>query len=429
MFDPSPTAPTTIGGIKSLATRIQRADGHQYSKALDAASRSAGFRNFAHARGQLIGSAEPSSAGVPLFITFYWRDIDSGLKGRETLTIHLSRPWGKFLTVSQFKHSRHLYDLSPRAPDHVEGMTLAPSQERARSLVCAAARTFMFMDATGLRPSGGHSRAYPRGESKNRIPHSDHPSTWFDPVGRGYLYVDEPYQAAVAGQKEIDERAMWALSMLYVISQPSWPGMYSPGQEAGTGSQIYLVNHVLNGVDLPAVTAALNALPAPPLASSWTGESASFPPLFSSPRQGEPLDVPEPSASRKASVVVNAHVPQRAPLSVHREVGSLLTRIASTARYRAGVRKNLGDISSMLDHKVAEEYEDDELGNEELVQLYYGEPSVDWFKHPTLEQRAHLLDEMQKLKSLLLQHFRHFHLLVDVLRKYKAAERSLQRWV
>lgn len=46
--------PKTLDGIKKLAKKIGRADGIPHNKALEIASRQAGYENFQHARKQLV---------------------------------------------------------------------------------------------------------------------------------------------------------------------------------------------------------------------------------------------------------------------------------------------------------------------------------------------------------------------------------------
>ena len=55
------------------------------------------------------------------------------------------------------------------------------------------------IDATGLVPSSGHTRAYPSGDDYNdrRPPGADHTHGWYHAATRSYVMVDEPYAPAV----------------------------------------------------------------------------------------------------------------------------------------------------------------------------------------------------------------------------------------
>lgn len=52
--DLSTIRPTTLDGIKRLATQIKKRDDIAHSAALDAAARQAGYSSFAHARKELL---------------------------------------------------------------------------------------------------------------------------------------------------------------------------------------------------------------------------------------------------------------------------------------------------------------------------------------------------------------------------------------
>lgn len=56
--------PSSIEGIKRLADRIEREESIKRAEALERASRSAGFSNYAHARRSLAESPRPRRGGT-----------------------------------------------------------------------------------------------------------------------------------------------------------------------------------------------------------------------------------------------------------------------------------------------------------------------------------------------------------------------------
>lgn len=255
--------PSTLEGIKRLAKTLKSEQGIQHARALDEAARLAGFENLRHARNVLVGvPATPKSksgrrrSGHRLFITVYWKNRIGGETGRETLTIWLSVPLNDLVTAAQMQMSRVLTHFRVEGPDHLARQNLVESQSQARERVCAAARVLDFMDATGLRPSKGHSRAYPKGDSSKSVPGEDHASVWFEPVAKRYLLVDEPYEGSVQGKG--DARAAWALRHGFDIKLTAWTGMYNPDG----GTRLYLIADAVKGVPLDPLVVALDSLPA-----------------------------------------------------------------------------------------------------------------------------------------------------------------------
>lgn len=184
--------PSTIDGIKRLAKSLKIEQSIQHAQALDAAAQAAGFQNFRHA-GNVLRAApkmERSHPGHRVFLTSYWKDRDGGATGRETLSIWLSVLWSDLITPLQLQNHRALADFRAEGPDQLAREHLQSSQSAARRAVCAAARALQFMDATKLRPSKSHSRAFPGGRSSNAVPGRDHYSIWYD--WRYYVYVRMP---------------------------------------------------------------------------------------------------------------------------------------------------------------------------------------------------------------------------------------------
>lgn len=216
--------PTSIVGIKRLANFLKAERGIPHHQALNEAARRAGFENFRHAGNKLPAHGRPSETPPShrLYITAFWKDRDSGARGREATWVDLSAPWADLVTKAQMQAQRSLVRLVPEADDHLAYQYMFSSQSEARRSACAAVRTFQFMDATKLRPTRAHSRVFPRGNYENAIPGKDHYGVWYDPVSKGYVFADEPYEPRA--MQYAAARAAWASEHDYEIAKPDWPG-------------------------------------------------------------------------------------------------------------------------------------------------------------------------------------------------------------
>lgn len=269
--------PNSIGGIKHRADSLRKAaPGLTRKQALDLSAQQAGFHNYAHARRMLSPDAT-----YPLTIRASWYDQDKGLRGMEELTIRLSKPWSELIRLEQLANSHRTSRLYRGIePDTLEfRYGRGHTQESGRRMVCEAARAFAFMDATGLRPSSGRSRAYPRNSAarygERAIPGEDHSGVWFDPKTKAYLIVDEPYISTINAIAERGHaaRQQWCEQHGYSMAMPDWPGMYNPDG----GTRLFLFSSNAKGVPLGPVVAALNALPSPVVAGDWPGTSSVVP--------------------------------------------------------------------------------------------------------------------------------------------------------
>lgn len=127
--------------------------------------------------------------------------------------------------------------------------------DSALALACKAARTLQFMASTGLGPS---SKSMPiRGDFGRDLPGRDHGSSWYDPIEKRYLFVDEPYAAAAKDRQQ--EHSAWSLPNRWEIAKPLWAGMYYPEG----GSELYLISDGQKGLPLGPVLLALSRMPAP----------------------------------------------------------------------------------------------------------------------------------------------------------------------
>ncbi|WP_294254850.1 DUF5623 domain-containing protein [uncultured Comamonas sp.] len=431
--------PSTLDGIKRLAKLLKTERGIKYLPALDEAAQLAGFQNFRHARNVL--RATPKSGrprpGHRIFLTAYWKSREDGTSGRETLTIELSAQWGDLITPLQLQNHRALVHFRSEGPDHLALEPLLGTQSEARRAVCAAARALHFMDATKLRPSKSHSRAYPGGRSSNAIPGRDHYSIWYDRETKRYLFVDEPYEKAVDGK--VQEREAWAKRHGFAIIKPKWAGMYAPD----IGSRLYLVADEKKGIPLGPIAAALDKLPVPIIEDSWEGESASMMPFFVSPgtiakaaAAKEKPKLPRKSSGQRNSVgYVQTFVgPQRRPkgrmpVEAHAQVGRLLKSVLVATYHRKGVYNRVNAIRGELDEWTQREYDRAELPSEQFFELYYHESGSTFSRSLTETERARHVESLGQAKDLLGEHYPDSPPLRTLLKKVDAAVKSLQSWV
>ncbi|CAM0555446.1 hypothetical protein EHLJMEHL_00604 [Vreelandella titanicae] len=430
--------PSTLDGIKRLAKSLKTERGIQHARALDDAAQAAGFQNFLHASKilRVVPKPEQSRPEHRLFLTSYWKDRESDASGRETLIIWLSVPWGDLITPSQFQNHRALVRFRAEGPDHLASEYLQPTQSGARRAVCAVARVLQFMEATKLRPSKSHSRAFPGGRSSNAVPGRDHYSIWYDRESKRYLFVDEPYEGAV--ERRAQERDAWAKQHGFAIVKPGWAGMYAPN----VGSRLYLIADETKGVPLQPIVTALDKLGSPIVEDVWSGMSAPMTPFFVSPgTNAKATEVkkkpkaPHKSCSQHNSVeYVQTFVgPRRRPkgrlpINVHAEVGRLLKSVLLATYYRKGVYNRINAVRSELDEWAQQEYKHDELPNEQFFELYYRESGSIFLRSLVESERLRHAQSLARGGELLVEHYPDCPPLRSLLKKVDAAAKSLQSW-
>lgn len=431
--------PSTLDGIKRLAKSIKAERGIQHVQALDEAARSASFENFRHARNVLPPGAASQRARPRhrVFLTMYWRDNESDTGGRETLTLWLGSPWNSLIRPEQLEFHRALICFRPDGPDHLACAELTHSQSDARRSICAAARTLEFMDATGLRPSKSHSRAFPGGRSRNAVPGRDHYSVWYDSDTKRYLFTDEPYEAAA--QSQAAERAAWAERHAFTIVKPSWTGIYNPDG----GTRLYLIADSQKGIPLAPVAAALDQLPTPIAEATWNGESAPSMPYFVSPgtitRAETVLAVPDrprfASTGKRNSVgyVQTFAGPQRRPkgkmpIEAHAKVGGLLKSVLVESHHRKGVYNRVDSVRCELDEWVQREYSRSELPSDQFFDLYYHETGGSFARTVSRNERLRHVAGLEDVKNILTEHYPDSPPLRTFLNKLDGAIKSMQTW-
>lgn len=419
--------PTSILGILRLAKQLKKELGVSLSQAQDEAAKRAGFHNLTHAQ-RMIGQRPPLTEKVSrrhrVFISAHWVDRDTSQSGREVWWVDLSKPYADLVTRMQMREQSAMARLEPRAQDHLFFDYRCESSERARHYICRALRAFQFVDATKLRPSKAHSRVYPGGSSNNAIPGRDHYTAWYEPVSKGYVFVDEPYEPSAL--RNADARAAWAAEHGYDVVKPNWPGMYSPGEPSG--SRLYLVASLKDGPPLAALAQALNKLPSPLTQEEWKGESMRGLNPFVSPAT---LQSPEPKVTpaRKVAVRVPQQPrPNRMPIITHEEIGRQLKAIHAETFHREGVRNRLDEVRNTLDDWIQREYTPLQLPMEQFSEVYYGSaPKTTFEKSLSPERREQHIAELGEVKSILEQHYSDA-LLRQVASRINRAVKSLETW-
>ncbi|CAN5512144.1 hypothetical protein BH10PSE6_BH10PSE6_09090 [soil metagenome] len=379
-----PICPSTLVGIKRYAKTIKSAHGLTHARALDAAAVAGGYQNFTQARRQLRDPAGPAPPAHLAYISVMWRERETKGSGQEILSVSLRSPLNDLVKPHHLKAARHFGAFKFAAPDHLAHDIVVSSQSDARRRACAAARTLAFMQATSLRPSKGHSRAYPGGDSRKAVPGHDHASVWFDLATKAYVYADEPYGPAV--KRRIAERQAWADEHDWVIVRSKWAGMYNPEG----GCELYLATDKVKGFDLAAAAEALNALPIPFVERDWDGRSEPMFPPFFSPAANIAVAArglaPKPPAKRGQNATVGYRMvlmhnerrrpAVRMPVEGHKEVGRLLKLAIRDLSDRKRIYKPLNSVRSDLDDWVQCEYSRTELSDAVFFDLYYHEHAL-----------------------------------------------------
>jgi hypothetical protein len=398
--------------MKRYSKTLNASQGLPHAKALDADALAGGYQNYAHARRQLDNVPASTPAHLA-FISVMWRERQAKANGQEILTVRLNRPLTELVKPNHLKVARHFGAFRFAAADHLAHDLVASSQSDARRRACAAWRSLTFMEATGLRPSAGRSRAYPRGDFMNAVPGHDHASEWFDPATKAYVYVDEPYLRAVEGRQK--EREAWADEHGWAIVRSDWLGMYNPDG----GCELYLAADKAKGFDLVATAKTLNALPPPFVEADWDGRSAPMVPPFFSPAAEAVAACPRPEPKARGKRGPNATVgyrmvlmrgerrrpATRMPVEGHMEVGRLLKSVIYDMRAQKKVYNALNGVRSDLDDWVQCEYDREELSSDVFFDLYYHEDEVPQTALTGVARLAHHASKLAEAKRILARHY------------------------
>jgi hypothetical protein len=401
--------PTTIEGIKRLASRLGKRDGIRRGEALDAAAAQAGFPSYFQAHNQLARPpAVPQTYDA--FISVYWAEA-RGREGQELLVVPLGKKLAELVTPRQLYTSRYFHGLKFVADDHLGRGARAKSQEEAREWACEAARLLTFLDVTGLKPSKSRARIYPQGKSANAVPRLDHYSRWYHRETGAYVLADEPYDAV--GSSLEAERKAWAARHGWQVGRTSWAGMYRPGE-----TLLYLTADGAKGFDLVAMIAALDRLPPAVVPETWSGRSLAFDDEISTPagRTVRPPR-PKPAKPRPKRGPTEWYVepfsgrhrqkPSAAmPVEAHAEAGLLLRTVLGTDLPSWRLHDRLVDVRARLDEWAEVEYAPTGLDDETIRALYFGGPEARVFKEPDPFDAKAAIEQLQRVKAILQQHYR-----------------------
>ncbi len=246
-------SPTTITGVKRLASQLKKSKGIKHSDALELASKAAHCESFRHAQRTLPIGGNPNNK-LYILLTRYWYDKDSRPSlGRETLRVQLSIPISELCAKNTLKYARGFGDLRMVADDHFVCDSVDHSQDYARDRLCTAERSLRFMEHTGLIPNRDQ-RKYPKLLDRDDLPNTDHPTSWIDQENGQFVLVDEPY----GNVPDADARSAWASRNGWRVEKSSWPGMYYPYQ-----CDLYVCADITSGYDIEALIAKIDAMPAP----------------------------------------------------------------------------------------------------------------------------------------------------------------------
>lgn len=370
--------PSTLDGIKRLASQIKKTEGVRHHQALDVAAQAASFENFRHARNTLSSARHHDYRKLnrELFLTIYWYDQDSSSIGRETLRIEFAKSLSELCTKSDRKFSRDLSRFRLVADDHLVSDDLSQSQDFARRKICSTVRELRFMEATGLKPSRG---SYTRGandDPADRLPRRDHVTLWQDPNSGQSILVDEPYMDAVVDE----DRQAWAEYHGWHLRAAEWPGMYFPYH-----CSMFVATDASTGYDFDGLMRKIDSIPAPVTDEDWPGTSVYDHETFLSPlaitandkrrakakggiyrfssKTTVPLDHYSPNNKRKPNAVM--------PIPSHQKVGRMLKAILHSPNVRWSVRSRMNNLRSELEDWLNLECGKKHLQDHEFFDVYY----------------------------------------------------------
>lgn len=432
--------PTTIVGIKRYATQLKKLQKTSHNESLNLAAEAAGFQNFRHAQKSLkdleprITSLLPHS-GKNIYLSAYWKDKKDGTSGQELITVRLSVDLTVLHSPKNRINSYAISSFRNSGPDHLEYKFAATSQAEAREKICKAIRVLQFVDATKLRPSSAHRKVLPKGDYNNAIPGQDHASVWYDSISKGYVLVDEPYEAAAA--KEEAKRSLWAERHGQVIRKSKWRGMYYPEM-----CQIFLISSLDKGVPLDPIIQALDSLPAAMTPELWSGETIPALPPFISPgaiakdKKLKAKPRPKPTTGPLKTVQYSLALTglKRRPktkvsLEVHKSIGSRISSILMRTYERKGIYNSLNSVRCELDNWVQCEYPStEELSMQDFNNLYYSSSKqLDRRKYDEQLRLEHFV-KLKEIKKLLTENYPDCEPLRKLIKLVKRAESSLESW-
>lgn len=383
--------PSNVGGIKQLAKKISHERGITYTKALDEASRQAGYENFVHARRQIKKQPglDPASVHLfPVYLSAHWqgphRNAD-GTKaagpryGREVLRIDLARPLPAIVARHRVQRARALSGFRAEYADHLEHRTDLHGQKAARDALAAAARCLRFMEATGLQPVSTQ-RCRDALRPLSDLPGRAHVIQWFDPVTLECILFDEPYAGTLPHHAA--KRLKWLENEGMHEIPLRWEGLCLPGECAPrlVGPDEHVLRRIAANVDVivPVGDTRLLAF-----------ETGSYGDDFVSPQRqiARTPRRPRPGPSWKnhkgaapyggAPGIRSRWRPAKSmPLELHKKLGPVLQRLSSGGSW--AVNDRLRVVRSNLEEWVIKEHG---IEHPNLVhEIYYDGPTHSFYR-------------------------------------------------
>lgn len=396
--------PTTLEGIKSLASQIRRQQGVKHAVALDEAARAANFQNY---RGALRLLTKNGGSGPQHYVllTMYWSDRESGYRaGRETLRVELSKPLFEICEKSSLKRVRGFGNLRMVAADHLVCDSVASSQASARDDLLTAERSLRFMEHTGLRK--GKRGQKPYSSKTGELPGADHYTEWVDPVNGQLILIDEPYSTAA----DDTERSAWAARNGWLLVKSTWPGMYYPYQ-----CDLFVATRAGSGYDLDNLLAKIDGIPLPTRQEDWDGDSALSWETYVSPMATTPQDIRRARcrgtiypASSATSLPYDFRMgtSRRRPkgslgIPGHVEAGRIIKAIIQSRQRPWGVYTRLNSLRSELENWMNIEIGPGGLPGPEFFDVYYRQTKGDQARETQAQTKAGVIEMLVELKTML----------------------------
>jgi hypothetical protein len=421
--------PSSLEGIKSLASEIKKGQAQPHNVALNAAAKQAGYSNYPHALRELKKSARQSS----IFLTVYWLDPKSFDRGRETLRVSLPTNLNRILQRKQFRLLRGLGLFRQVNDDHFVVDRLLESQRQARSLACEAARTCQFLSYSGLRPPSRDHKIDAFLQLKRTFPDLDHATDWFDPITGTLLFTNEPYEDRFESLSE--ERLDWCERSGWQVAQVDWAGMYFPNQ-----CNLMLVAPGEVGIRLQELANKIAQAPDPYDEDAWVGESVDSLDTYLSPGTA-----PSPNSRRrsKAKGMID-RVPSRSttpygprsfgrrrpnghlPLSAHVELGGRLKAIIASSPPVWFSRDKPGLVRSELENWMFAEHRAKDVDKVGGLRVYYGAVPPDQVYLADLKSDSDKLAYLARVSAILIDGYPDCAPLRLMLRRIESASASLR---
>lgn len=369
--------PTTLAGVKSLASQLRKESGLKHALALDLAARAANCSNYSHAQ-RSLPLRTAGSTDHYVMLTAYWSDKNMRYaRGRETLRIELAKPLSAVCDKVTLRSARSFGDLRLVADDHYVCDTLAPSQDTARRWLLSAERSLRFIECSGLLPETPRARKARRfSREEMNLPGKDHSTNWVDPATGQFILIDEPY----SGVPDEDERRVWEARTGWQAIRTSWPGMYNPYV-----CDLYVATDVRGGYDLKGLAERIDAMPPPSREEEWSGESADEWETFLSPMSATPQDA---RRARSRGTIFPVDTATTIPYSYaagsarrrpkgelgtdgHIRVGRLIKAMLQSPVRPWSVYTRLDSLRATLEDWLALEIGRDALDGPEFFDVYY----------------------------------------------------------